>query len=110
MKDLNEADIDVEIEGTERAEERISVCLGYDWVNHKVREFFSRYRSSSSFSDVLSNIYIYSPNAIEEIISFRRVGAVDNVCHGCESDSCEFFYFYECFFTDLHVRFPLNEF
>jgi len=107
MKDSNDAVIDVEVEGTEKVEERISLCLGYDWVNHKLRDFFSRYRSSSTLSVFLSKIYINSPNAIEEIISFRRAGAVDNVC---ESHNCEFFYFYECYFTNLHVRFPLNEF
>jgi len=74
MKDSNEAAIDVEIEGTERAIERISLRLGYNWVNPKVREFFSRYRSSSALSDFLSKIYIYSPNAVEEIIFFRHVG------------------------------------
>jgi len=36
MKDSNDAVIAVEVEGTERAEERISLRLGYDWVNHKV--------------------------------------------------------------------------
>ena len=30
MKDSNEAAISVEVEGTERAEERISLRLGYD--------------------------------------------------------------------------------
>jgi len=91
-KDSNEVAIGVEVEGIERAEERISLRLGYDWVNHKVQDFFSWYRSSSTLSDLLPNIYIYSPNAIKEIISFRHTGVVDNVCHVRESDSCEFFY------------------
>ena len=38
------------------------------------------------------------------------MGDVDNVCHGREGDSNEFFYFYACFFRDLHIRLPLNDF
>jgi len=111
MKDSNDASMDVEVEErAERAEGRISLRLDYDWVNPKVREYFSRYCSSSTLSLFLSNIYIYSPNATEEIISFWHTRAVDNVCHVCEGDNGDFFNFYECLFTDLHVRYPLDEF
>ena len=110
MKDSNEAMIDVETKKAERTITRTNLRLGYNWVNPKVREFFSRYRFSKDLRDFLSNTHIYSPNVVDDIISFRRTGDIDNVCHGREDDNCEFFYFYECFFTDLHVRFPLSEF
>jgi len=65
---------------------------------------------SSVLRSFLSNISIYSRNATNEIISFRRARDIDNVCHGREGESCEFFYFYECLFIDLHVKFHLDEF
>ena len=76
---------------------------GYQWVNPKVREFFSKYRSASELRSFLSHSQIYYSDIENDIISFRRVGDVDNVCHGREGDSYEFFYFYACFFRDLHI-------
>ena len=83
---------------------------GYNWVNPKVRYFFSRYRSANELRDFISNSQIYYYDFENDIIPFRRVGDVDNVCHGREGDSNEFFYFYACFFRDLHIRLPLNDF
>jgi len=83
---------------------------GYQWVNPKVREFFSRYRCTSELRSFLSHSQIYYSNNENDIISFRRVGNVDNICHGREGDSYEFFYFSACFFRDLHIRLPLNDF
>ena len=103
--------VDVEAEEREEmAEQKLSLRRGYEWVNPKVREYFSRYQFTSTLRNFLSKIYVYSPDATEEIISFRRTCAIDNVCHGREGDEHEFFYFYECLFTDLHIRFPLSEF
>jgi len=102
-------DIDVE-EKDELAEQKLKPRLGYEWVHPKVREFFSRYKFSLNLRNLLSNLYIYSPEATEEILSFRRARAIDNVCHGREGDNSKFFYFYACLFTDLYVRFPLSEF
>jgi len=48
-----EVDLEVE-ERTEREEENRHLCLSYDWVNPKVREYFSRYLYSSSLRSFLS--------------------------------------------------------
>ena len=66
---------------------------GYQWVNPKVREFFSKYRSASELRSFLSRSQIYYSDIENDIISFRRVGDVDNVCHGREGDNYEFFLF-----------------
>ena len=66
---------------------------GYQWVNPKVREFFSRYRSASELRSFLSHSQIYYSDIENDIISFQRVGNVDNVCHGREGDNYEFVYF-----------------
>ena len=64
--------VDVEAEEREEiAEQRLSLRLGYEWVNPKVREYFSWYQFSSTLRNFLSQIYVYSPDATEEIISFR---------------------------------------
>ena len=83
---------------------------GYQWVNPKVREYLSKYRSAIKLRSFLSHSQIYYSDIENDIISFRRVGDADNVCHGREGDSYEFFYFYACFFRDLHIRLPLNNF
>ena len=86
--------VDVEAEEREEiAEQRLSLWLEYAWVNPKVREYFSRYQFTSTLRNFLSQIYVYSPYATEEIISFRRTCAIDNVCHGREGDKHEFFLF-----------------
>jgi len=42
MKDSNDAAMDVEVEEkNEKAYKRLSLRLGYDWVNPKVQEYFS---------------------------------------------------------------------
>ena len=83
-----------------------SLRPGYQWVNPKVREYLSKYRSAIELRSFLSHSQIYYSDIENDIISFRRVGDADNVCHGREGDSHEFFYFYACFFRDLHIRLP----
>ena len=66
---------------------------GYQWVNPKVREYLSKYRSAIKLRSFLSHSQIYYSDIENDIISFRRVGDADNVCHGREGDSYEFFLF-----------------
>jgi len=111
--DMSSSDEAVDLEAevrAERAKENWILRHGYHWVNPKVREYFSQYFYSSALHSYLSKTYIYSSYATEEIISFRHARTIDNVYHGCESESCKFFYLYECLFTNIHVRFPLDEF
>jgi len=89
---------------------RANLRPGYEWVNPSVREFFSKYRSATELRNFVSHSPIYHSDIANDIISFRRVGEVDNVCHGREGDSYDFFYFYACFFKDLHIRLPLSDF
>jgi len=44
------------------------------------------------------------------IILLERYSVVDNACHCRKEIVYEFFYMYTCLFTDLHVRFPFDEF
>ncbi|XP_068500122.1 uncharacterized protein [Phaseolus vulgaris] len=52
---------------------------GYQWVNPKVREYFSKYRSANELRSFLSRSQIYYSDIENDIISFRRVGDVDNL-------------------------------
>jgi len=70
MKDSNEATTVVVPHKTERIASQRILCLGYNWVNSKVREFFSRYRSAQELCNFLSNSQIYSSNIDDDIISF----------------------------------------
>jgi len=97
MKDSNEATAAVVVNRAKRIAPKTNPHPGYNWVNPKVQEFFSRYRSSKDLRDFLSNTHIYSSNIVEDIISFRHAGNVDNVCHGRENDNNKFFYFMHVF-------------
>ena len=76
---------------------------GYQWVNPKVREFFSKYRSATELRSFLSHSQIYNSDIENDIISFRRVGDVDNVCHGREDDSYEFFFIFMLAFLETFI-------
>ena len=110
MKDSNEATTVGVPQRFERIAPGKNLRPGYNWVNSKVREFFSRYRSANELRSFLSNSQIYYSDIGSDIISFWPVGNVDNVSHGRENDSNDFFYFYACFFRDLYIRLPLNDF
>ena len=93
MKDLNGAPTVDAPPIFERIMPPKNLRPGYQWVNPKVREFFSRYRSASELRSFLSHSQIYYSDIENDIISFQRVGNVDNVCHGREGDNYEFVYF-----------------
>jgi len=40
----------------------------------------------------------------------ERCTSVDNVCHGQEGHSHDFFYIYPCIFTDSNIRLPFDDF
>ena len=98
MKDSNEVATAVVPHRAKKIASQRTRRPGYNSVNSKVREIFSRYRSSDELRDFLSNTQIYSSNIDEDIISFRRARNVDNVCHGRENDKSEFFYLFLCLF------------
>lgn len=43
-------------------------------------------------------------------VSTDCCSSVDNVCYGQEGQSFDFFYVYDCFFTNLHLSFTFDEF
>jgi len=94
MKDSNEAATAVVPHKVERIAPQRTPRPGYNWVNSKVQEFFSLYRSSNELCDFLSNTQIYSSNINEDIISFQRAENVDNVWHGRENEKSEFFFIF----------------
>jgi len=110
MNDSNAAPTVGVSQETDLMSARKNLRPGYQWVNPRVREYFSKYRSAMELRNFLSHSQIYYSDIENDIISFRRVGDADNVFHGREDDSYEFFYFYACFFRDLHIRLPLNNF
>jgi len=109
MKDSNEATIVVVPHRAEGIAPQRTSRPGYNWVNSKVRDFFSRYRSSNELRDFLSNTQIYSSNIDEDIITFRRAGMLTMFVMVMKMTRVNFFYFYACFFSDIQIRFPLND-
>jgi len=43
-------------------------------------------------------------------VVLKRVTTVECVCHGRDGAAEEFFYMYMCHFSQLHIRFPFDEF
>jgi len=87
LKDSNEAATVTVAERVKVISPRKKLRPGYNWVDSKVRDFFSRYRSANELHDFVSNSHIYYSDVENDIISFQHVGDVDNVCHGREGDS-----------------------
>ena len=82
MKDSNDVVTTAVAERVRMVSPKKILRPGYNWVNPKVRDFFSRYRSANELRNFVSNSQIYYSDFENDIISFRRVGDVDNVCHG----------------------------
>jgi len=51
-------------------------------------------------------IGITSPEATEEVISFRHCRTIDNVFHGRENESCEFFISTNVYLLTFMLSFP----
>jgi len=90
-------------ERSERAEENWSLRRGYEWVDFHVHPYFSQYQWSTSLWYFLSKAYLFYANLNEDIIAFRICPPIDNVCHDRENSVEDFFYFYSCLNTYMHI-------
>jgi len=83
---------------------------GYEWVDKGVREYFSKYQSSSSIRKFAAAYAILDEDSPDEAVSLDQVGCANNACDGRGGYSDEFFFMYFVLLTSLHVRLPFDEF
>jgi len=83
---------------------------GYGWVAADVRDQSSLFRWSRLLNSWLNCTLVISKGVSGDIVSLKRVNAIDRVCHGQEGATEKFFYMYMCHFSQLHVRLPLDDF
>jgi len=81
-------------------------------VDNKVQEVFSKYRESSMLQTFAESVDILLEGVPDGgALSLRRCREYETVClsRGKKS-SKDFFYFYSYLISDIHVRFPFDEF
>ena len=80
------------------------------WVDPKVVEISSNYRIVASVTKFLAKHPILKVDEYSSYFSVLPCGATESVSLGRSGTNPPFFYMYACFFTDLHVSLPFDEF
>jgi len=83
---------------------------GYEWVTIDVRNQSSLFKWSRLLKSWLNCTPVVGRDVSRDIVSLKRVSAVERVCHDQEGVADKFFYMYICHFSQLHVRLPLDDF
>jgi len=84
--------------------------LGYKWVDPIVKLPLSRFRKSSTIVALCKKVEMIASTINEHIVSIKQAKSGDNVCHGWEGHSHDFFYMYSTLVTNLHVCLPFDDF
>jgi len=87
----------------------LSLRSWYEWVDYKVHEEFSVFRSHEKLINFASVVSIMESSGTDGIVHIECCEDNENVCHGREGFDEDFFYFYTCVFTDSHVKLPFDE-
>jgi len=82
----------------------------YVWIDNKVREVFSKYTEVSMLQAFVESVDIVLEGVPNGALALRRCREFEIVCLGREREAKDFFYFYSCLISDIHVRFPFYEF
>jgi len=80
---------------------------GYEWLDPRVKEYFSMYQWSSIIRTFVDSITLIEGDIIDGIIFI--ISSIENVCHVWEGYRSDFFYMYFTLIIDFHVRFPFDE-
>ncbi|QCD82784.1 hypothetical protein DEO72_LG2g3125 [Vigna unguiculata] len=83
---------------------------GYGWVAADVRNQSSLFWWSRMLNSWLNCTPVITKGVSGGIVSLEQVSTIDRVCHGQEGATEKFFYMYMCYFSQLHVRLPLDDF
>lgn len=82
---------------------------GYEWVHSKVREKFSYFQSNADLWSFANSVTILEISSADDIVNVKCCDFNENVSHGRKGSFDDFFYYYACFITDSHVKFPLDD-
>jgi len=95
---------------SELAESSLPCRSGYEWASSLVTDRFSSYRWSSMVNTYVVAVPMFTSGKTSTELFAEHCTPIDNVCHGREGHSHDFFYIYPCMFTDMNVRLPFDEF
>ena len=84
--------------------------VGYYWVSDQVLTQSSKYRWFTSLEYCVASVPMVVPEVERGFVSTEKCSVNDRVCFGREDSEFDFFFMYSSFFTDVHVRLPLDEF
>lgn len=84
--------------------------LGYDWMSHDVCEHNSRYMWENKLVDLVERFYILGNHIDDYIVNLRVCKGNEQVSHGRGDSKSDFFFVYGCFFSNLYVRVPFDDF
>jgi len=82
----------------------------YVWVDNRVREVFSKYTDVSMFHDFVESFDIVLEGVPNGAFALHRCREFETVCLGRGKEAKDFFYFYSCLISEIHVCFPFDEF
>ena len=82
----------------------------YRWVHSSVLEFFSVFTKVSLLQDFVDSVDIVLDGVPSGAFALRRCREFETVCLGRGEGRKDFFYFYSCLFSDMHIRLPLDSF
>jgi len=91
-------------------ESKIPPSSDYDWVVVRVREYFLKYRWLSMLQYFADSIDILDDNVADDIVSLHKLKSPILFVMDDKIRLMTFFYFYSFLITNVHFRFPLNDF
>ena len=88
-----------------------SGCVDYEWVDPCVLDVPTCFRTPTTLDDFLANASILKLDASSDMVVADNCSHSDQVCHGWENASQDFFSLYILtFFNDLHVTLLFYDF
>ena len=82
----------------------------YMWVDNRVREVFFKYTDVSILHDFVESFDIVLKGMLNGAFALRRCREFETICLGRGEEAKDFFYFYSCLISNIHVRFTFDEF
>jgi len=81
-----------------------------DWVDPKVTNITSAFRTETSIANFLDRVPILKADTSNNLISVEPYSLTEAISLGRSSTEVPFFYMYSCLFANLHVSLPFNNF
>lgn len=99
-----------EVSSVDRSMDRSSKGPGCDWVDASVLKIPTSFRVSNSLDQILAKNSFIKSYCPSDAVMADICGHTDQVCHGRENASQDFFFVHNTFFSDLHITLLCDDF